>query len=253
MVADGYLEEDDAGQDGEPGPLRHYLRLTILAVWGAAVVWVVASAALQPSPRRVVVAGAFVLLCVILNLQLLMIQWAGRRNWSALVTRLSGAAYFNVEYKLPNRNYLLSELRREMPRSRKSGKAFVLVQLSIDTLAEIRGRRGDEFVVRSAKALTALVRRVSRETDFVAYIDEGRLCVMLNDCREDQAYLFLERIPAVIAVSDGREMLDVPVTARLHEYDMQSLYATDVLREVEDATPLRRALERQDYDYSQVA
>jgi hypothetical protein len=38
-------------------------------------------------------------------------------------------------------------------------------------------------------------------------------------------------------------MLDVPVVVRLHEYDMESLYATDVLGEVELAEPLRR-LER---------
>lgn len=252
MVADRDLF-DEAAEEREPGRGRHYLRFALLVVWGAATVWVVASAAVNPTVSQVVVAAAFVGLCIILNLQLLLLRWAGRRSWSALVTRLSGAAYFNEEYKLPNRNYLLSELRREMPRARKSGKPFVLVELSIDNIADVRERRGEEFAGRASKALTSLVKRISRETDFVAHLGDSRLCVLLTDCRLDQSYIFLERIPPVVAVSDGRDMLDVPVTARLHEYDQQSLYATDVLREVEAATPLRRDAERADYDYSQVA
>jgi hypothetical protein len=43
-----------------------------------------------------------------------------------------------------------------------------------------------------------------------------------------------------VAVSDGRHMLDVPITARIAEYDMESVYATDVLGAAEDAQPLRR-------------
>jgi hypothetical protein len=35
-------------------------------------------------------------------------------------------------------------------------------------------------------------------------------------------------------------MYDVPITARMAEYDMESLYATDVLAEAEEAKPLRR-------------
>ncbi len=43
-----------------------------------------------------------------------------------------------------------------------------------------------------------------------------------------------------IAVSDGHRMYEVPVSARLYEYDLEALYATDVLREAEEARPLRR-------------
>jgi len=35
-------------------------------------------------------------------------------------------------------------------------------------------------------------------------------------------------------------MLDVPVTARVSQYDMEALYATDVLRDLEEMRPLRR-------------
>jgi hypothetical protein len=32
----------------------------------------------------------------------------------------------------------------------------------------------------------------------------------------------------------------VPVSARMMQYDLEALYATDVLRDVEEAKPLRR-------------
>jgi len=251
------LTDDEPGdaEELEPAASRggHFLRLAILGAWAAAVWFVVLSAVVRPTAGSIVVAVAFVLLFVIVNAQLLLLRWAANRNWIALMTRLNGAAYYNDVYNLPNRNYLLSELRREMPRARRNRQPFVLVQLSLDTYDEVRARRGDDFIMRAARALTDLVKRISRETDFVAHVGEGKLCVLLMECRLDQAYIFLERVPSIIAVSDGRDMLDVPVMARLHEYDLEALYATDVVREVEDAKPLRRREEAIERDWSQVA
>ena len=56
----------------------------------------------------------------------------------------------------------------------------------------------------------------------------------------DDAFIYLQRVPGSIAVSDGHRMLEVPVTARIHQYDMEAIYATDVLRDVEETPPLRR-------------
>jgi hypothetical protein len=47
-------------------------------------------------------------------------------------------------------------------------------------------------------------------------------------------------VPGSVPVSDGRTMYDVPVSARMMQYDLEALYATDVLRDVEEAKPLRR-------------
>ena len=41
-------------------------------------------------------------------------------------------------------------------------------------------------------------------------------------------------------MSDGRTMYEVPVAARVHQYDLEALYATDVLNEAEQSQPLRR-------------
>jgi hypothetical protein len=63
---------------------------------------------------------------------------------------------------------------------------------------------------------------------------------MLVECTLEQSYIYLKRVPGTISVSDGHQMLDVPVTARVHQYDLESLYATDVLRDLEEMKPLRR-------------
>jgi hypothetical protein len=41
-------------------------------------------------------------------------------------------------------------------------------------------------------------------------------------------------------------MFDVAIAIRLHEYDMESLYATDVLKEAEASIPLRRRKPNED-------
>ena len=63
---------------------------------------------------------------------------------------------------------------------------------------------------------------------------------MLVECTLEQSYIYLKRVPGTISVSDGHQMLDVAVTARVHQYDLESLYATDVLRDLEEMKPLRR-------------
>ena len=85
-----------------------------------------------------------------------------------------------------------------------------------------------------------MLKRFTRTSDFISHLGGPRFCVMLNECRHDDASIYLQRVPGSIAVSDGRQMLEVPVTARIHEYDLENLYATDVLRDAEESQPLRR-------------
>jgi diguanylate cyclase (GGDEF)-like protein len=232
---------------------RRLLRIVSLVGWGAAVCFVLLAAIREPSLANIVVAGAFVLLCVLVNAQLFLIQWSGHRNWMRLLSRLSGSTYLSDLQNLPNRNYLLAELRREMPQSRNTGRPFVLVELSIDGAEGIRERRGADFLLRSTRALADLLKRVTRETDFVAHSEGSKFCVILTDCRLDQALIYLQRVPTIIAVSDGRQMYDVPVAVRLYEYDREAIYATDVLRSAEEAEPLGRKSEITERDWSEAA
>jgi diguanylate cyclase (GGDEF)-like protein len=153
---------------------------------------------------------------------------------------MHGSAYLSDALDLPNRNYVLAELRREMPRSRTLDAPFVLIQLSLDNIAEVRERRGADFALRATRALAETLKRLTRSSDFLAHLGDARFCVMLIECTVEQSGIYLRRVPGAISVSDGRNMYDIPVIARVHQYDGEAMYATDVLREVEDVQPLRR-------------
>ena len=222
------------------GPKRKLVRFVSFALWGA-IIAIQAVAALQhPSTGSYLTAGMFVLLFVAVHLQMLVVQWASRRHWRSLSVKLHGSSYISDLHSLPNRNYLLAELRREMPRARSCARPFMLVMVSLDSLAEIGSRRGADFAERALTSMVDLLRRVTRTSDFIAHLEDGGFCVILNECSEDDVWKYLRRVPGTVAVSDGHRMYEVSVSVRLHEYDMESLYATDVLREVEDAEPLRR-------------
>jgi diguanylate cyclase (GGDEF)-like protein len=219
---------------------RHLVRVGTLIAWGAVLAIQVGAAITNPSPGRLLLAGCFLLLFVMVNAQLVLVRWMGHRTWRRIASRLHGSAYLSEFHNLPNRNYLLAELRREMPRARTHRTPFVLIQLSLDGLDAVRARRGQEFGDRAVNALADALNRLTRSSDFLAHLGDARFCVMLVECTTEQSWTYLRRVPGSIAVSDGHRMYDVPVTARVYQYDLEALYATDVLHEVEEMRPLRR-------------
>ncbi len=219
---------------------RRAIRIVCLAGWSLVLAVQGVSVWKDPSTANVVAVAGFATLFLLVNIQLLVMSWAGRKGWRRVTTRLHGSAYLNETYDLPNRNYVLSELRREMPRARVTNSPFVLMQISLDTISEVRQRRGDDFADRATAALVETLKRLTRSSDFLAHLGEARFCVMLVECTIEQSGIYLRRVPGTISVSDGRQMFDVPVAARIHQYDMEAIYATDVLRDVEETNPLRR-------------
>jgi GGDEF domain-containing protein len=228
--------------NGEPGESRrrHAIRVGALVGWGLVLALQVVATVSHPSLANIVVCVAFLALFVLVNLQLLLVRWLGHRSWRRVTSRLHGSAYLSEFHSLPNRNYVLAELRREMPRSRAARSPFVLIQLSLVDIEGVRERRGEEFADRAVNALADVLKRLSRSSDFLAHLGDTRFCVMLVECTSEQSWTYLRRVPGSIAVSDGRQMYDVPVTARVYQYDLEALYATDVLHEVEEMRPLRR-------------
>ncbi|MCK6563788.1 MAG: diguanylate cyclase [Dehalococcoidia bacterium] len=227
-------------EDPVAGRRRQAVRIVSLVLWAAVVVFQTAMAIISPGAFTIVLAVAVFVLCAAMNAQIVLMLWTGNRNWSRMAAKLHGSAYLSELNDLPNRNYLLAEIRREMPRARETGHTFTLVQVSFDTLDEVAERRGAPFCDRAINALTELLKRVTRQSDFVSHTSGPRFVVMLNECTMEQSWIYLQRIPATIAVSDGRMMYEVPLSVRLAEYDMESLYATDVVRDVEESPPLRR-------------
>ncbi|MBE7518797.1 MAG: diguanylate cyclase [Thermoflexaceae bacterium] len=236
------LEElvGDPADDPEVGRRRQAVRIVSLVLWAAVVAFQVGMAIINPGMVTIALAVTVFVLCVAMNAQIVLMLWTGNRNWRRMAAKLQGSAYLSELNDLPNRNYLLAEIRREMPRARETGHTFTLVQVSFDTLEAIRERRGDAFCDRAVHALTELLKRVTRQSDFVSHTSGSRFVVMLNECRMEQSWIYLQRIPATIAVSDGRMMYEVPLSVRVAEYDMEALYATDVVRDVEESGPLRR-------------
>lgn len=231
--------------DGIPQPRRRarwrpIVRVASLLLWVAVLGYAVVAAA----GERSLVAGATLAIVTLLflgvNAQFLLTRMSSQRRLHRLMMRAHGSSYISELLELPNRNYLLAELRREMPRARAHNSPFTLVLISLDVIDDVRKRRGEDFAERAIGALVTLMRRITRNSDFIGHLEGGRFCTVLYDCTFEQSFTYLRRVPGSIAVSDGHRMLDVPVVVRLHEYDMESLYATDVLGEVELAEPLRR-------------
>ncbi|MBK9344062.1 MAG: diguanylate cyclase [Dehalococcoidia bacterium] len=219
---------------------KHALRFALLIGWGVVLTLQVAGTLRNPSVSNVVVAAAFFCLFAIVNVNLFLMGWLGHRSWRRVSNKLHGAAYLSEFHNLPNRNYVLAELRREMPRARAHNAPFVLIQLSLETIEDVRARRGDDFADRGVNALVEVLKRLTRSSDFLAHLGGARFCVVLVECTLEQSYIYLKRVPGTISVSDGHQMLDLAVTARVHQYDLESLYATDVLRDLEEMKPLRR-------------
>lgn len=229
-------ESASAGSDMR----KHIIRVVLLVGWGVVLAVQVASTVRHPTTANLVVSVAFFLLFAIVNLNLLLMGWLGGRSWRRVSTKLHGAAYLSEFQNLPNRNYVLAELRREMPRARAHNAPFVLIQLSLENIEQVRERRGEEFADRAVNSLVEVLKRLTRSSDFLAHLGGSRFAVMLVECTLEQSYIYLKRVPGTISVSDGHQMLDIAVTARVHQYDLEALYATDVLRDLEEMKPLRR-------------
>ncbi|HNM78164.1 MAG TPA: diguanylate cyclase [Tepidiformaceae bacterium] len=219
---------------------KHLIRAALLVGWGLVLAVQISATMAKPTTSNLIVSAAFCLLFLIVNINLFVLGWLGSRSWRRVSTKLHGAAYLSEFHNLPNRNYVLAELRREMPRARTHNAPFVLIQLSLENIDGVRERRGDDFADRAVNGLVEVLKRLTRSSDFLAHLGGARFCVMLVECTLEQSYIYLKRVPGTISVSDGRQMLDVAVTARVHQYDLESLYATDVLRDLEETKPLRR-------------
>ncbi len=230
----------DPATDSGSSRRKVVLRLVSLGLWGAVLAMFAVPAVREPSAGRVATALLFALLFVAANAQLVLVRWAGHRRVRQLNAKLRTSGYLSDEFDLPNRNYLLAELRREMPHAREHGSPFTLIVLSLDDFEGIRERRGEDFAQRARRAFVDVLQRVTRGSDFLAHLGGATFAVLLTECTREQAFSYLKRVPGTIGVSDGRRVYDVSVTARVSEYDMESLYATDVLRAAEEATPLRR-------------
>src|SRR5215216_4741231 len=122
---------------------KHLVRIGLLVAWGVVVALQVTATARNPGTSNLIITVAFGLLFLVVNANLFLMGWLGGRSWRRVSSKLHGAAYLSDFHNLPNRNYVLAELRREMPRARAHNAPFVLIQLSLENIEQVRERRGD--------------------------------------------------------------------------------------------------------------
>jgi GGDEF domain-containing protein len=115
----------------------------------------------------------------------------------------------------------------------------VVVTVVASDLDGVAERRGSDFADLAARSLARLIERFTRASDFAAELGPGAFGILLYDCDLEMARSYLKRVPGILAVSTGKRMLEIPLTVRVIEYDMESIYAIDVLREAEEAEPAR--------------
>lgn len=187
--------------------------------------------------------GLFLVLALLfasVHARVLLVRWSGTRAFRRLHNRMHGSVYISDVANLPNRNYLLAELRREMPRARETGKPFVLVVVSIDGYDQLKERRGEELIARVLADTGNALQQVTRRSDFVAHLGGADFGVLLTECTLEQSYKYYNRLPLEVQVEQRRQRVSVALGLRAAQYDMESLYATDVLREAEKAPPIRQ-------------
>jgi diguanylate cyclase (GGDEF)-like protein len=214
---------------------RAFFNLFILILSGAVVAVQVFETLGDVSPLNVATLAVLGMLFALVQVQVVFVRVSGGRSIRRMLSRLQGAAYISDMARLPNRNFMLAELRREMPRARKQQEELAILIMSLQALDGVRERRGDDFAERAVRALAVEVRQRARGSDFAAYLGDGAVGVLLFDCGMDGIEVFLGRMANHIAISDGRRMMEIPIEVRFAGYDMESIYATDVLRAAEES------------------
>lgn len=126
---------------------------------------------------------------------------------------------------LPNRQYLIDELVRDVARTARYGEPLTLAVIEVGGIDRLRGAWGDAVVERAGKHVADTLRRVTRTSDFIARIDEGRFAAVLIQCSEEQAAAFIDRASLAVANRplrpDGEQRMPVYVTvsARATEFE----------------------------------
>ncbi|MGH2608648.1 MAG: diguanylate cyclase domain-containing protein [Tepidiformaceae bacterium] len=214
-------------------------RKLMLLPWAVVAVAMVAVAISERGPTHIALPLLLGLAFVATQQQRRLSERTRRMGLRDLQMRLDNASYLNEFQSLPNRNYMLDQLRREMPRARHAGVPFVVVVVRVADLEGIAERRGREFADRVEVSLARLIERFTRVSDFAAELGEGTFGILLYECNLRMARSYLRRVPGVLAVSNGKHMLEIPLDVRVTEYDLESVYAIDVLREAEEAAAAR--------------
>jgi len=126
---------------------------------------------------------------------------------------------------LPNRQNLIEQVARDTSRAERYGQELTLAIVEIERFAEMSQVWGQDTLHSAVQHVAETLSRITRNSDFLARLDDQRFAVVLVGCTRDQAAAFGERV--MLAVSNRplqareRGRLPVYVSVDIHalQYD----------------------------------
>ncbi|HMO54376.1 MAG TPA: diguanylate cyclase [Tepidiformaceae bacterium] len=105
----------------------------------------------------------------------------------------------NPETGLPNRQQLTDTLARDIARSERYSHALTLAIVRISQFEDLKASWGASTARQAVQHVAETLGRVTRASDFVAHIDEGRFAVVLLQCSGSQAALYGDRVTLAVS------------------------------------------------------
>ncbi|MCA9823650.1 MAG: diguanylate cyclase [Dehalococcoidia bacterium] len=128
---------------------------------------------------------------------------------------------------LPNRQYLIDELTRDVARTGRYGEPLTLAVLEIAGTDRLRAAWGEGVVDRAGRHVAETLRRITRTSDFIARIDDTRFAALLVQCSDEQATAYIDRASLAVAnrplraEGEQRVPVYVMVNARATQFDAE--------------------------------
>ncbi len=123
-----------------------------------------------------------------------------KREAEAAAEDQSEAFFKDGQTGLPNRRHLIDQLARDIARSQRYSQDLTLVVIEVARMPDLVAAWGPGTGERAVLHVAETLGRVTRNSDFLARIDDERFAVVLTQCNTAQARIFGDR--ALLAVSN---------------------------------------------------
>ncbi|MFN0096347.1 MAG: diguanylate cyclase domain-containing protein [Dehalococcoidia bacterium] len=125
---------------------------------------------------------------------------------------------------IPDRRMLMTELERQLARAVRYGEDTTLVVAQVakrDVLVQAHGKAG---LAAAERQLVETLERVTRTSDYMARLDEGRYAVLLIQCPVARADRYIERMTLAarnrsVLVAGSRQPFQVNVESHAVQFD----------------------------------